>query len=202
MIEDEFINVVGRYNSDAGETTKLWREIQSSYSEASRHYHTLEHIENLLNELLPVRTAFTEWPVVVFAIVYHDIIYKASKNNNEEKSAELAVKRLKSISVPIELIGRCNDFILATKRHEPVDEEIDLFTDADLSILGSEPHVYHSYTTQVRSEYSIYPDLLYKPGRRKVLQHFLGMEKIYKSEYFRDKYEVAARRNLTWELNR
>lgn len=55
--------------------------------------------------------------------------------------------------------------------------------------------------TQVRKEYSIYPDLLYKPGRKKVLQHFLQMERIFKTQVFYDKYETQSRRNLEKELN-
>jgi predicted metal-dependent HD superfamily phosphohydrolase len=201
MIRDQFFKSALSYHSTEANASILWNEIEKQYSQRGRHYHTIVHLENLTNELLPVQNHFKEWNITVFAIVYHDIVYKASKNNNEEKSAELAVKRLTSLSVPKESIDRCEKFILATKRHEPIDKETDLFTDADLSILGSNPDSYKLYTQQVRKEYSIYPDLLYKPGRKKVLLHFLEMKEIYKSEYFRDRYEIGARRNLKWELD-
>jgi predicted metal-dependent HD superfamily phosphohydrolase len=200
MIKEEFLNAISAFNSTASDASKLWQEIAKQYGDASRHYHTLTHLENLINELLPLKSSFRNWQVVVFAIAYHDIIYKASKNNNEEKSAELAGKSLTDVGVPAELVTRCKNFIIATKRHEPVDGEIDLFTDADLSILGSAPDAYLLYTKQIRKEYFIYPDLLYKSGRKKVLLHFLGMVHIFKSKFFRDKYEVAARRNLNNEL--
>jgi predicted metal-dependent HD superfamily phosphohydrolase len=200
MIKEEFFNAVNTYSSTPDNTSKLWQEVAAQYADHSRHYHTMAHVENLINELFPVKVCFQHWHVVVFAVVYHDIIYKASKSNNEEKSAGLAVKRLSDIGVPGEFIRRCAEFIMATKRHEPVDDEIDLFTDADLSILGSSADVYQLYTLQVRQEYSIYPDLLYKPGRKKVLHHFLEMENIYKTVFFRDKYENTARRNLENEL--
>lgn len=201
MIKEEFFKSASSYKSADAHTSTLWDEIVKHYSERGRHYHTMVHLENLISELLPVKNQFKEWNVVVFAIAYHDIVYKASKSNNEEKSAELAIKRLTSLSVPKDSIDRCEKFILATKRHEPADEETNLFTDADLSILGSDPESYSVYARQVRKEYSIYPDLLYKPGRKKVLLHFLGMGDIYKSTYFRDKYEVAARRNLAGEVD-
>jgi predicted metal-dependent HD superfamily phosphohydrolase len=200
MIRNEFFNAVNIYGSSPDTTSKLWQEIERQYSDPSRHYHTMVHLQNLISELLPVQSGFKNWNVVVFAVVYHDVIYKASKSNNEEKSAELAVKRLSGIAVPEESVVRCKEFILATKRHQQVDDEIDLFTDADLSILGSSPETYRIYTTQVRKEYSIYPDLLYKPGRKKVLLHFLGMQTIYKTSSFREKYEAQARRNLEAEL--
>jgi predicted metal-dependent HD superfamily phosphohydrolase len=45
----------------------------------------------------------------------------------------------------------------------------------------------------------MYPDFLYKPGRRKVLTHFLEMERIFKSDHFYQKYEEQARKNLLFE---
>ena len=200
MIRDEFLNAVKTFSSAGDNALTLWQEIEKQYSEPSRHYHTMVHLQNLISELLPVQSRFQSWNVVVFAVVYHDVIYKASKSNNEEKSAELAVRRLNEIAVPEDSVGRCKEFILATKRHQHVDDEVDLFTDADLSILGSGPDAYRIYTNQVRKEYSIYPDLLYKPGRKKVLLHFLGMQTIYKTSFFREKYEAQARRNLENEL--
>jgi len=201
MIKEEFLKSAISYDSTEANTSLLWHEIEKHYSARGRHYHTMVHLENLTSELLAVQNRFKEWNVTVFAIVYHDIVYNASKGNNEEKSAALALKRMTSLSVPKESIAQCEKFILATKRHEPADDETNLVTDADLSILGSDPDSYALYTRQVRKEYSIYPDLLYKPGRKKVLLHFLGMKEIYKSAYFRDKYEIAARRNLEEEVN-
>jgi predicted metal-dependent HD superfamily phosphohydrolase len=200
MIRNEFFKAVNTYSASADTSSNLWQEIERQYSDPSRHYHTMGHLQNLISELLPVQSRFKKWNVVVFAVVYHDVIYKVSKSNNEEKSAELAVKRLSGIAVPEDSIVRCKEFILATKRHVQVDDEIDLFTDADLSILGANADAYRVYTKQIRKEYAIYPDLLNKPGRRKVLQHFLEMRHIYKSVYFRDKYEAAARQNLEVEL--
>jgi len=60
---------------------------------------------------------------------------------------------------------------------------------------------YQAYTRQIRQEYHIYPDLLYKPGRKKVLQHFLKMPAIYVTPAFRDLYETTARQNIQAELN-
>jgi predicted metal-dependent HD superfamily phosphohydrolase len=128
------------------------------------------------------------------------VVYNVLKNNNEAKSADFTVKRLQSISFPVAEIEQCKKIILTTQKHEPGDEEVNLFTDADLCVLGAEPEVYKLYTTQVRKEYGLYPDLVYNPGRKKVLQHFLAMPRIFKTDFFFEKYENAARRNLKWEL--
>lgn len=127
-------------------------------------------------------------------------MYNTLKSNNEEKSADLAVKRLASIAFHESGRMQCQKLILATKKHEFADDETNLFTDADLAILGADPYVYKTYTEQIRREYKIYPDLVYKTGRKKVLQHFLEMDAIYKTEGFRGRYEDQARDNLNNEL--
>jgi len=137
----------------------------------------------------------------VFALVYHDFIYSPTSKDNEEKSAREARKKLALLNVPPEKIRFVEELILATKNHVlNKSSDINLFTDADLSILGSAEDLYKIYSQQVREEYSIYPDILYKPGRKKVLQHFLEMTAIFKTDFFHDKLEAAARRNLENEL--
>lgn len=81
------------------------------------------------------------------------------------------------------------------------DSDTNYFIDADLAILGSAPAQYNIYATMVRKEYRQYPDLLYKPGRRKVLEHFLQMPAIYKTAFFRERYQQQAKENLAAELN-
>lgn len=201
MIKEEYLKSLRVYTSDSNLLASMWSDIEKSYSKSGRHYHTIAHLDNLLNELLPIKNRFENWHTIVFAITYHDFIYNTLKNNNEEKSAALAVKQLKAIAFPDGQISFCKQLILATKKHEASDEKINLFTDADLSILGADSETYKTYTKQIRLEYSIYPDLVYKPGRKKVLMHFLGMKAIYKTTEFAQRYESAARVNLQTELN-
>lgn len=197
-METEFNRVVNQYKRNSN----LWTDVVQAYTSKGRHYHTLVHLNHLITELKSFQNQFTCWETLVFAIAYHDFVYKATVRDNEEQSAKVAEARLTEIDFPVLEIARCVEFILATKKHEPVNREVDLFTDADLAILGATPKRYQQYTTEIRKEYSIYPDLLYKPGRKKVLQHFLNMKRIYKTDEFYDRYEQAARRNLQLELEK
>lgn len=43
---------------------------------------------------------------------------------------------------------------------------------------------------------------MYVPGRKKVLNYFLAMPRIFKTNHFYEKYEEAARKNLEDELER
>lgn len=200
-VELEFFASMNRYTQDSELQQTLWNEIASGHTRPDRHYHNLTHLNALLHELETYKEKFTNWDVVIFAIVYHDLVYNTLKGNNEEASAAIAVERLKGISFPENLIAICERMILATRTHEARDLETNLFTDADLSILGADPEVYQEYAKQVRREWRLYPDIMYNPGRKKVLRHFMDMERIYKTNEFYDKYERKARANIQSEVD-
>ena len=201
MLKTIFFELTKKYSNDLQLIDALWYEIDKKYSDSSRHYHTLSHLENVFFQLEEDRNGIEDWDTVLFALFYHDIVYKPTKNNNEEKSAEVPAKRLSEINFPQNKISKSVAMILATKNHLYTgDNDTDLFTDADLSILGQSWEQYTVYFNQIRKEYSIFPDLIYNPGRKKVLTHFLKMDRIFKSAHFYDKLELQARENLSKEL--
>jgi predicted metal-dependent HD superfamily phosphohydrolase len=202
MIRETFIELIRKYSNNHEISQEFWLEIEEHYTEKHRAYHTLAHLQSLLNELSPVRSQIRDHDAVQFALFYHDIIYKASSSDNESQSAKLAVKRMKVINIPEHMIMKCAELIIATKKHEEhSDKDINLFTDADLSILGQPWNAYEEYIKQIRKEFSIFPDLLYKPGRKRSLTHFLDMPRIYKTEWFFNKYEYQARSNIRKEVS-
>lgn len=90
MLQATFAELTGRYAPrDPAVSQRLWTEIGSAYSRSGRHYHTLDHLQNLLVELSGVRSSIGDWDVVLFSLFYHDIVYNPLKSNNEEKSAEM-----------------------------------------------------------------------------------------------------------------
>lgn len=201
-LRDYFFQLCSHCNQDKIFFENLWLEIEKKYSEKERYYHNLSHLENMFSELELVKDKIADFCNISFSVFYHDVIYDANSKLNEEKSAEFAKLRLKKLGVTTIDTEEILKQILATKAHEKSDDsDINYLLDADLSILGKDIESYIKYTKQIRKEYSIYPDLLYKQGRRKVLQHFLELESIFKTEYFREKYEVQARENIEFELN-
>jgi predicted metal-dependent HD superfamily phosphohydrolase len=179
----------------------LWQEIALAYSEDHRFYHDLSHLVNLLEELAPAWDNFADRDAVMFALFYHDSIYDVKSRTNEEESADLARRRMVRLQVPLKTIKAATSHIMATKSHAPTGNgDTDLFTDADLSILGKPEEQYMNYSRNVRKEYEIYPDELYVPARMSVLQRFLDKRRIYKTELFSDSYENAAIANMKSEL--
>ena len=201
MFENAFKTELAKISSDNSLIEKLWEEIKQQYSKRNRHYHSLAHLDNIIIDLFPIKDKIVDWQTIVFSVAYHDIVYNTLKNDNEEKSAKLAYQRLTQLSLPQSQKDKCYTQILATKSHNPSDDgDTNFFTDADLAILGASGEVYRQYSNMIRKEYRLYPDIIYNPGRQKVLRHFLQMPNIYKTAYFRDKFENKAKQNLSSEL--
>jgi predicted metal-dependent HD superfamily phosphohydrolase len=200
MLKEIFEDLCSNYTNDKDLVLKLWQEIEFAYSKPKRHYHTLSHLENVYQHLQHVKDKIKNWKAILFALFYHDIIYIPTKSNNEEKSAELSAKRLQELGISNASIKITVQLILATKNHEPsTNEDINYFTDADLSILGESWDKYKEYQSNVRKDYRVYPDLIYKAGRRKVLERFISMPQIYKSDFFNNLFEQKAKDNLEKE---
>jgi predicted metal-dependent HD superfamily phosphohydrolase len=192
---------LSKYSVGENLAIEIWNEIEISYSGKKRCYHTLTHLENLLHQLLAVKNYIQHWDTILFTLYYHDSVYNALQSDNEEKSARLAEQRMTRMAIPAEIITDCKAQILATKKHlDNTDTDTNYFTDADLSVLGTDWGSYSTYYKNIRKEYAVYPDLVYNPGRRKVLNHFLAMERIFKTNYFYTKFEQQAKENLQKEL--
>ena len=201
ILKDRFESLYLNFSEDKILVEKFWIEIKKNYSGKSRHYHNLQHLETLFEEIEHVKDKIKNFNNISFSIFYHDAIYDATSKLNEEKSADLAKERLGIVGLNNEDVQQIYEQILATKSHKKSDDEdTNFLLDADLSVLGKSDDAYLEYTKQIRKEYSIYPDFLYKPGRKKVLEHFLELENIFKTEYFRGKFEIQARENIESEL--
>lgn len=201
-LKERFTQNCFKFSQDQNLIEHLWLEIEKKYTEKGRYYHNLQHLENMFSELDRVKGNIIRFTNINFSVFYHDVIYDASSKSNEEKSAKMAQTRLTQINLNESDIDKIFNQILATKAHQKSeDNDINYLLDADLSILGKDSETYIEYTKKIRKEYSIYPDFLYKPGRKKVLQHFLILENIFKTEYFKTRYEEQAKENIEAELS-
>jgi len=201
MLFDTFKELISKYNHDENMVKEFWTEVEKNYTNKKRQYHTLTHLDNLLVQINEINSEIKNRDAILFSLFYHDIIYNVLKSDNEEKSAELAEKRMKQLHISPEVFGITREQILATKSHiKSNNSDTNYFTDADLSILGHDWETYSVYYKNVRREYGIYPDFVYNPGRKKVLTHFLEMERIFKTDYFFNKFELQAKTNLEKEI--
>lgn len=201
-LRTEFNLLLTKFTTDTALIDRHWNELARKYSSKKCFYHDLSHLENMLSQLEKVKSSIHDWEALLFALYYHDIVYNVLKSTNEEKSAVLARKRMDELGVPAKTIARAEQHILATKKHAlSADPDTNYFLDADLSILGMDKEHYQQYTENIRKEYAIYPDMVYNPGRKKVIARFLAMDTIFKTPYFQTQFESTAKQNLMNELS-
>lgn len=183
----------------ANEIQQNWKDLEKAYSTKSRHYHNLTHISAMIGSFETYRDKLQNPNEILFSIFYHDFVYSASKKDNELKSAEYALAILpENINLNKQLVF---DAICATQQHQHNNiEDINWLIDFDLKILARDWDDYKIYFEQIRKEYRIYPDFLYKPGRAKALKHFLENEFIFQTEEFRNLYEEKSRINIEKEI--
>lgn len=202
MLQATYIQICSQFTNDTALIDNCWQQLHKNYNSKSRYYHNWQHIEALLQELEAAKHLLLDYHTVIFAVFYHDAVYNVLKKNNETKSAELAILHLSKMGVPLILQQQSTALILATQHHGvSSNNDCNYFTDADLSILGSPPTVYQRYVAAIRKEYVFFPDIVYNKGRQKVLHHFLQMERIFKTDFFAERYEAQARENMKWELS-
>lgn len=177
-----------------------WSTIAEAYR--GRAYHNLDHLGEMLGHLprLSANLAPAAAPVFGFALIYHDVVYRAGRKDNEARSADLAVAALRQAAASPADQVRCRRLIMATRNHEAETEEEAILVDLDLAVLARDPVGYDRYARAVRREFRRFPAFLYRPGRRKALRHFLEKEYIYHTTTARKNWEEPARENLEREL--
>jgi predicted metal-dependent HD superfamily phosphohydrolase len=174
----------------------------AAYGAPERHYHNVQHLKNLFAQV----TAFPphDAEVVALAIWYHDAVYEALRSDNEAQSAEWALAFLAETTLEPARQARVADLIRRTANHTqpqpPDDADLLLFLDADLSILGAPEAAYWDYARQVRQEYHLVPEPLYRSGRSQVLAKLLAAPVLFHTPALRAAFDAPARRNLQAEL--
>ncbi|MEO7690217.1 MAG: hypothetical protein ABIS51_13115 [Sphingomonas sp.] len=180
----------------------LLDEIRGLHSGPDRGYHGWSHPVALLALHTEVASSMHDPEAVRCAILLHDAIYEPRRTDNESRSATLAAQMLKG-AVSNATLDRTIRLIEATARHAipaelPDDEAEDmaLFLDMDLAILGAPPADFDAYEVGVRHEYREVPDAAFRLGRADILEAFLARENLYFSDWGRARFEAAARENL------
>jgi len=203
QLEQRWHDLMRQLNAPARYVILLWREIILAYSEKSRYYHNLSHLENLFNQADQFKNQIIDFETLQLSIWYHDIIYQCLRKDNEEKSALFAKYRMEAIGYPRKKLVKCYHQIIATKNHQPhpeADSDTLWLLDFDLSILGKSWEEYLKYAQQIRKEYAVFPSFLYKKGRKKLLHQFLEKEKLFHTETYYNLFEANARNNIRKEL--
>lgn len=148
---------------------------------------------------------------VWLAVLYHDAVYVPGRSDNEAASARLAIEHIECwwphAGIDAQYVA---SLILLTARHGALGIEdagtreagadARLFLDCDMAILGAAPEAFAAYDRAIAEEYSAVPRWLYRLKRRQFFRKLLASDRIFLSDFFRDRVEAQARHNLQTAL--
>ncbi|MFC1700527.1 N-methyl-D-aspartate receptor NMDAR2C subunit [Patescibacteria group bacterium] len=180
-----------------GNMEKAYNTLVSKYSEPHRSYHTLNHIDACIEEFNQVRYFVQNPNEVEWALWYHDVIYDPKAKDNEKRSADLSMKEMLKDSLSEDTKQLVVNLIMVTKHTEfPIDFDMRIVADVDLAILGQSKRKFDEYEQQIRKEYQFVSEDDFVEGRLAVLEYFLRRPVIYLTQFFQNKYEKQARKNI------
>jgi predicted metal-dependent HD superfamily phosphohydrolase len=181
-------------------TEELREDLLARWSETHRKHHTVAHLHEILDAIGVLADAGIKFDreAVELAAWFHDAIYEIGRDDNEDRSAELARELLASSPIRDEVAR----LVLLTKTHTVADDDVNgaVLNDADLSVLGSEPLRYRAYAAAVREEYVDVPDEVFKPARAQLLTALLDGP-LFHTAAGRERWEERARRNVAEEIH-
>lgn len=200
------------------QVAELGERLLQAWEQPHRAYHHSGHLSQMLTDLDRLyahRTLGSTPLALILAAWFHDAVYEGAPGEDERRSEQLASASLEPLVAAGLLSGHelqmVRLLVRATATHELPEstdlpagykpEDIELFLDADMAILASEPARYRRYLRGVRSEYSHCDDEAFRTGRTTFLRSTLRRERIFLSEEALKLWEEPARTNLHAELS-
>lgn len=180
------------------------RDLLSRWAEPQRRYHTTDHLIAVLDRVdeLLEHTEAPDPDAIRLAAWFHDAVYLPDRSTNEDRSARLAERALPEAGVPEARVAETARLVRLTTDHDPAEGDTngEVLCDADLAVLAGSPEDYSAYAAAVREEYAFVPDDTFREGRANVLRHLLGLPRLFRTPVAHDRWETAARHNMTTEL--
>ena len=192
----------------------IFKHLETKYSMQHRHYHTFNHVADCIRifERCESDTATFDMndvaTTIKLALWFHDVVYEMdtmkdrTRKGNEMRSAASFLDIAADYNEKMDdIASNVVEAILATRytHSEDYPPMHSAFTmDADLAGLGADYETFLLNQTRVRMEFSGLTDLEFRNGQANFLRdHFLNRDRIYHTEWFRNKFEKQARENLT-----
>lgn len=199
----------------------LWKRLQADgnssieydklvaiYSESHRHYHTLSHIVDGLDDMWKwsLSRKHIDVNAVELAWWFHDAVYKEQSCVNEKRSAQLAKSVCEHALLNTELTNHVQELIMDTE-HVIIPNTVDgkFISDIDLLIFSKSNKIFSQYCEDIRKEYGWVEQKEFRINRQYILKTFLNKIKT-KSLYYsittsHSWYLKRACLNLQNELN-
>ena len=185
------------------------------YDAPNRHYHTSQHLFNVLNEsnkaiplLDPDKTR-----ALKLSLWFHDVIQNYTKTKDSTKSdEEMSESFMRLYCGQIyssEILNHAGKMILLTGHYSkdltPIEDiTSQIMLSCDLAILGYEKSLYDKYALNISKEYSFLDPSYYRSERLKVLTSLLEKNErddLYLHPAWSFSYKETASYNLRSEIH-
>jgi predicted metal-dependent HD superfamily phosphohydrolase len=147
--------------------------ILSLWDEPHRSYHSLSHLNDLINQINENKSRYSqkEYEQLLIAALFHDCIYDPMRSDNEEKSADFFIQCCENTKnydiLKIVLI------ILDTKNHQPTTILSRAFSHYDMNIVERDFQQLLEWEMGISEEYKGYNKEEYKKARLRFLESLL-----------------------------
>jgi predicted metal-dependent HD superfamily phosphohydrolase len=173
----------------------VYAEIAARYAEPARHYHTLAHVDDCLARLDEVAGRVGDPDAVEIAIWFHDVICTPGVRDNEARSARFYLE-CSAGATPRFRRAVCR-MILASRHVRPMrDADPGYLVDIDLAGFGRPWPEFRSTTDLIRAEAPHRTDGEFAAGLAPFLRSLTARPRMFATDWFRERCEAAARRNV------
>lgn len=174
----------------------MYDDLARRYAEPHRRYHGWNHLRHCIGQFDRVRALAEDPGAVEIALWFHDAVYVPGAQQNERRSAELFRSAACGQFLDT-FVDRVCAFTLLTRHAEaPREPDGRLVVDIDLSSLALGWEAFQRDSANIRDEQRAVPDSEFYPAQARFLNSLLNRPRIFHSEFFHDRYEQTARRNI------
>lgn len=203
---DAWVQAVTALGGDRGAALAGASDLDRRYAERHRRHHTVLHVNTVVRDVLDLAGGTEldadERRVLMLAACAHDVVYDVKPGDDEQASADWARTHLEAAGLDATIVDRVEALVLSTGDHviSPDDLAMAVLHDADMAILGAPPEVYERYARNIREEFELVPDEVWRFGRTHVLQSLMSSDPMFVTAAGRERWEDQARANMTREL--
>lgn len=147
--------------------------ILSMWNESHRAYHTLEHLNDLIEQINENKSKYSEkeYEKLLITALFHDCVYDPMKQDNEERSADFFMEC--SINKSDANINEIKQMILDTKTHKSNTRLSESFNHFDMNIVERDFDQLLKWENGIYEEFKAYGNEQYRMGRLQFLESIL-----------------------------
>lgn len=162
-------NILDKWNIKCDINTIL-----AMWNERHRAYHSITHLSNMIEQINESKSKYSEkeYEKLIITSIFHDVVYRPLRKDNEQKSADFFMKCCIDKENPD--ILEIKQIILDTKEQKPTTKLSEVFSKFDMSVVEGDFNHLVQWEDAVYREYSRVIDKgTYREGRIKYLESIL-----------------------------